>query len=129
MVIDRVAEAKQLSEKSLRSYTTAQVSSHNTKGDAWIIYENRILDVSKWIASHPGGEQTILRFAGMDATDELRAFHDDWVLETKLQNFVIRTTSTQREAASVIYLFSVHLTPVRNQPLPFPPFHYHYHYT
>src|SRR5210317_1381083 len=75
--------------KPLESYTLADVSLHNTKDDAWLIYNNQVLDVSKWITSHPGGEQEILRFAGMDATDELRAFHADWVLETKLPHFVI----------------------------------------
>ena len=32
-----------------------------------------------------------MRFAGMDATDELRAFHDNWVLEKKLPNLIIGT--------------------------------------
>mmetsp|Transcript_11370 Transcript_11370/g.20940 ORF Transcript_11370/g.20940 Transcript_11370/m.20940 type:complete len:492 (-) Transcript_11370:955-2430(-) len=89
-------------ERSLQSYTTAQVASHNTKGDAWLIYKNQVLDVSKWIASHPGGEQTIIRFAGMDATNELRAFHDDWVLETKLPHFVIGTVSDAPETTELV---------------------------
>ncbi|KAL3823071.1 hypothetical protein ACHAXA_011123 [Cyclostephanos tholiformis] len=72
-----------------RSYTLDQVAMHNTAGDAWIVYRGQVLDVSGWISHHPGGEQTILRFAGMDATDELRAFHDDWVLERRVPNFVI----------------------------------------
>lgn len=91
-----------LHHEESKSYTTAQVASHNTKGDAWIIYKNQVLDVSKWIASHPGGEQTIMRFAGMDATDVLRAFHDDWVLETKLPHFVIGTLSDPLETTELI---------------------------
>jgi len=77
----------------LKTYTIAQVATHNTKTDAWLIYNNQVLDVTKWISSHPGGEQTILRFAGMDATNELRAFHGDWVLKTKISPFVIGTVS------------------------------------
>lgn len=86
----------------LKSYTTAQVASHNTKGDAWIIYKGQILDITNWISSHPGGEQTISRFAGMDATDELRSFHDDWVLETKLPHFVIGTVSDAPETTELV---------------------------
>jgi delta8-fatty-acid desaturase len=83
------AEAVKAAPKAKGGYTLAEVASHNTKGDAWIVYKGQVLDVSKWISSHPGGEQTILRFAGMDATDELRAFHDDWVLETRVPHFAI----------------------------------------
>mmetsp|Transcript_3404 Transcript_3404/g.8653 ORF Transcript_3404/g.8653 Transcript_3404/m.8653 type:complete len:503 (+) Transcript_3404:152-1660(+) len=86
----------------LKSYTVAEVASHNTKDDAWLIYKDKVLDVSKWIASHPGGEQTISRFAGMDATNELRAFHDDWVLDTKLPRFVIGTVSDAPETTELV---------------------------
>ncbi|EED91438.1 predicted protein [Thalassiosira pseudonana CCMP1335] len=75
--------------KPLKRYSPSQISQHNTPTDAWLIYKSQVLDISKWISHHPGGEQTLLRFAGMDATDELRAFHDDWVLEEKLPHFVI----------------------------------------
>ena len=91
--------------KPLKSYTIADVSLHNTKDDAWLIYNNQVLDVSKWITSHPGGEQEILRFAGMDATDELRAFHADWVLQTKLPHFVIGTVSDAPEPTELVQDF------------------------
>lgn len=89
----------------LRSYTAAQVAAHNTKGDAWLIYKKQVLDISKWMGAHPGGEQTILRFAGMDATNELRAFHDDWVLEKKVPPFVIGTVSDAPEATALVQDF------------------------
>lgn len=87
---------------SLKGYTLSQVAAHNTKGDAWIIYKNKVLDVSKWISSHPGGEQTILRFAGMDATDEIMSFHDSWVLDTKLPHFVIGAVTDAPETSELI---------------------------
>ena len=94
--------AKEKNAKPMKSYTIAEVATHNTKDDAWIIVKNQVLDVSKWIYSHPGGEQTLLRFAGMDATDELRAFHDDWVLETKLPHFVIGTVSDAPDTSELV---------------------------
>lgn len=78
-----------LSKKPTASYTLEEIASHNKPDDLWLIYNNQVLDVTKWLAHHPGGEQTLLRFGGMDATDELRAFHDNWVVETKLPAFVI----------------------------------------
>lgn len=86
----------------LKTYTLAQVASHNTPTDAWLIYKNQVLDVTKWITSHPGGEQTISRFAGMDATDELRAFHGDWVLREKLPHFVIGSVSDAPEVSELV---------------------------
>jgi len=91
-----------LSSKYEKSYTVAEVAQHNRKDDAWLIYENLVLDVTKWVAQHPGGEQTILRFAGMDATDELRAFHDDWVMEKKLPAFVIGSVSDATEPTDLV---------------------------
>jgi len=88
--------------KPLASYTVAQVATHNTVNDAWIIYKGQVLDVTKWIIHHPGGQQTMLRFAGMDATDEIRSFHGDWVLETKVPHFVIGTVSDVPEASELV---------------------------
>lgn len=99
---NKTLPAKEKNEKPMKSYTIAEVATHNTKDDAWIIVKNQVLDVSKWIYSHPGGEQTLLRFAGMDATDELRAFHDDWVLETKLPHFVIGTVSDAPDTSELV---------------------------
>ncbi|KAL3779870.1 hypothetical protein ACHAWO_011080 [Cyclotella atomus] len=76
-------------KKPLPLYTLAQISTHDTPTDLWLIYNNQVLDVTRWLAHHPGGEQTLLRFGGMDATDELRAFHDPAVLESKVKAFVV----------------------------------------
>lgn len=83
-----------------KEYTLDEVAKHNgdttneSSSTIWIIYNNLVLDVSSWLHHHPGGEQTILRFGGMDATDEIRAFHDDWIINTKLTKFVIGTIVT-----------------------------------
>ncbi|KAL9188789.1 hypothetical protein ACHAXT_007167 [Thalassiosira profunda] len=84
------------------SYSVSEVALHNRRGDAWLIYKGQVLDVSKWISSHPGGEQTILRFAGMDATDEIRAFHDDWVLEKRVPGLVVGTVKGAPEATELV---------------------------
>uniref|UniRef100_A0A7S4IXH1 Cytochrome b5 heme-binding domain-containing protein n=1 Tax=Odontella aurita TaxID=265563 RepID=A0A7S4IXH1_9STRA len=96
------ASATATNKPLVKSYTVAEVASHNTKEDAWLIYKGKVLDVTKWIGSHPGGEQTILNFVGMDATDELRTFHDDWVLDTKVPNFVIGTVSDAPEITELV---------------------------
>lgn len=89
-----------------KEYTIDEVAKHNgdntneSSSTTWIIYNNLVLDVTSWLHHHPGGEQTILRFGGMDATDEIRAFHDDWIINTKLTNFVIGTVVVAGDAAA-----------------------------
>ena len=77
--------------RTTKTYTLDEVTKHTTPNSTWIIYNNYVLDVTTWVHHHPGGEQTIARFAGMDATDEIRAFHDDWIINSKLTNFIIGT--------------------------------------
>ena len=90
------------SKKALPSYTLQEICAHNKPDDLWIVYDNRVLDVTKWLSNHPGGEQTLLRFGGMDATDELRAFHDNWVIETKLPHFVIGDVKDAPEVSELV---------------------------
>lgn len=87
------------------SYTMAEIAAHNRPDDLWIVYEDKVLDVTKWLSHHPGGEQTLLRFGGMDATDELRAFHDRWVVDTKLPRFVIGTVKDAPQPSELVQDF------------------------
>ena len=32
-------------------YTVEEVARHNKKDDAWLIYNNQVLDVSKWVSN------------------------------------------------------------------------------
>lgn len=33
-------------------YTVEEVAKHNKKDDAWLIYNNQVLDISKWVSFH-----------------------------------------------------------------------------
>merc|ERR1712151_1075193 len=50
--------------------TMAEVAKHTTKGDCWVVVSGQVLDVTKFLPEHPGGELAILTFAGKDATEE-----------------------------------------------------------
>ena len=52
-------------------YTAADVALHNTASDCWIICENRVLDVTRFLASHPGGVAALSKpgRAGEDVTN------------------------------------------------------------
>jgi len=50
----------------LLSWTTIQTHSH--RDDCWLVVENVVLDVTRFISRHPAGEKTITRYGGQDAT-------------------------------------------------------------
>jgi len=54
-------------------FTWAEVKKHCTPSDAWMVYHNKVYDVSGWY-EHPGGA-VIFTHAGDDMTDIFAAFH------------------------------------------------------
>lgn len=38
------------------SCTTAQVATHNSKTNCWVIYSNKVYNINAWVPEHPGGE-------------------------------------------------------------------------
>lgn len=55
--------------------TASEVSTHNDRSSAWIIYNGKVYDLTKFVSEHPGGSSTILRYAGRDATRVFNANH------------------------------------------------------
>lgn len=56
----------------LPEITLNEVADHDQINDCWIVLYDRVYDVTKFLYSHPGGEDVILDHAGRDAT---LAFH------------------------------------------------------
>lgn len=88
--------------QKLPSYTMEEVAKHNTLTDCWLVYQGQVYDISKWSKYHPGGIRPIERFAGLDATDELRAFHNDAVLQKKLPVFLIGTVADAPDTSALV---------------------------
>lgn len=53
---------------SQNSYSSNEVSKHNTPNDCWIIISNKVYDVAKFLDIHPGGADVIIPYCGKDAT-------------------------------------------------------------
>eukprot|EP00163_Fabomonas_tropica_P030346 TRINITY_DN6808_c0_g1_i3.p1 TRINITY_DN6808_c0_g1~~TRINITY_DN6808_c0_g1_i3.p1 ORF type:complete len:459 (-),score=90.05 TRINITY_DN6808_c0_g1_i3:210-1586(-) len=71
-----------------KEYTMDQVSQHNKKGDAWIVLDNQVYDVSLWAHKHPGGN-IIFKFLGRDASEEFWANHMPSWVQVYLERFHI----------------------------------------
>jgi cytochrome b involved in lipid metabolism len=50
--------------------TYEELSKHTTRSDCWVAIKGRIIDVTPYLAEHPGGEDILLANAGTDASDE-----------------------------------------------------------
>eukprot|EP00027_Filamoeba_sp_ATCC50430_P015232 CAMPEP_0168565676 /NCGR_PEP_ID=MMETSP0413-20121227/13985_1 /TAXON_ID=136452 /ORGANISM="Filamoeba nolandi, Strain NC-AS-23-1" /LENGTH=322 /DNA_ID=CAMNT_0008597589 /DNA_START=130 /DNA_END=1095 /DNA_ORIENTATION=+ len=52
--------------------TPEEVSKHNSVNDGWIIINQSVYEVSKFIDLHPGGVEILLPFLGKDATEAFK---------------------------------------------------------
>ncbi|KAI9826553.1 MAG: hypothetical protein M1832_006149 [Thelocarpon impressellum] len=53
--------------------TYAEVATHNTKKDVYIVVHDKVFNASSFVDEHPGGEEVLLDVSGQDATE---AFED-----------------------------------------------------
>lgn len=67
----------------------AEVAKHKTKEDAWVIINGEVIDVTKWIPIHPGGEKAIEAYLGKDATEEWNMIHKKGTVEKNAQHLKI----------------------------------------
>jgi len=82
-------------KKAMKEYTLEEVSKHNTEKDCWVIVNGQVLDVTSFLADHPGGKKAILIYAGRDATEEFNMLHKPDVVEKYAPQSIIGTIKVQ----------------------------------
>ncbi len=60
---------------TLKTYTSTDVSSHNSKTSCWSIINGSVYDLSSWVPQHPGGERAILSICGVDGSASFNGQH------------------------------------------------------
>ncbi|RCI06724.1 fatty acid alpha-hydroxylase [Rhizopus stolonifer] len=49
-------------------YSIKQVEEHNTLESLWVIFNDRVYDITEFAKDHPGGDDILLKYAGKDIT-------------------------------------------------------------
>jgi cytochrome b5 len=58
------------SPETARTFPMTEIAKHRTRGDAWVVIDDRVFDVTSWAMQHPGGADIILACSGGDASRE-----------------------------------------------------------
>jgi len=89
----KTASPELVNSKSHKVYPLSEIKRHNTNDDAWVVVHDKVLDITKFSNTHPGGKDLILLSAGRDATILFETYHPKPVsmaIVNKLQIGVIR---------------------------------------
>jgi len=88
-------------KRELGSYTLAEVATHNSPDDLWLVINGKVVDVTSYLEDHPGGSDILLDHAGTDATVEFEDVgHSDSAIE-EMEKFVIGVLVPEPESVKV----------------------------
>jgi len=70
---------------------------HNTEQDAYIIVDNIVFDVTKFISAHPGGREVLLPYFGKDATEVFYSLHRSDVVRKYQKSLQVGTVDNGKK--------------------------------
>jgi cytochrome b involved in lipid metabolism len=66
-------------------YSIEEVRMHKSISDCWVVIDNHVIDITRYLKYHPGGMEIMLEHAGTDATDHFnKVCHGDDAYEIML---------------------------------------------
>lgn len=77
--------------KGPKSYTLEEVAKHTKDTDVWVVVNGQVLDVTSFLSEHPGGKDSIMLFAGKDASEEFNMIHKPEVIAKYAPQAIIGT--------------------------------------
>jgi nitrate reductase (NAD(P)H) len=73
VAVEAVAEIKMTKDGVDKEITIDELRKHDGDTSPWFVVNGEVYDGTKFLEGHPGGAQSIISAAGMDATDEFTA--------------------------------------------------------
>lgn len=62
-------------------FTVEEVAKHNTESDCYVTIRDGVYDITAFLNDHPGGKESLMLYAGKDATEMFELMHQDSVLK------------------------------------------------
>ncbi|GBF87848.1 nitrate reductase [Raphidocelis subcapitata] len=83
-----------------RLISMEEVELHASEESAWFVHEGKVYDATPFLADHPGGAESILISAGMDATDEFNGIHSSKAKAMLADYYIGELASAEQVAAA-----------------------------
>ena len=88
-------EATTAPDPMQKTYTMADVQSHNAESSCWSAVNGKVYDLTNWINQHPGGPEKITQICGIDGSQGFNGQHGGQPEpESMLQEFYIGDLQT-----------------------------------
>lgn len=78
-----------------KRFSTADVASHKTASDLWIIVDEDVYDLTSFQDDHPGGKKILQRVAGKDASKQFWKYHNESILKKYQKQLQIGSLDTK----------------------------------
>lgn len=75
--IEEIKEICLVKEDLKRPITIDELRKHDHAEEPWFVLKGEVYDGTKFLEGHPGGAQSIISTAGLDATEEFMAIHSE----------------------------------------------------
>lgn len=63
--------------RPLQEFSWEEIEKKTERDCRWLVIEGDVYNITNWAYRHPGGSKVITHYAGQDATDAFKAFHND----------------------------------------------------
>lgn len=75
-------------------FSVQEVNKHNQPNDLWVIYQNKVLNITSFLYTHPGGPDLLLEHKGSDITFSFDDMGHSNKAKEIMQTFIIGETDT-----------------------------------
>lgn len=84
-----------------KTFSTADVASHNSASDLYIIVDQDVYDLTAFQDEHPGGKKILTRVAGKDASKQFWKYHNDSILKKYQKKLMVGSLDSKPKQASI----------------------------
>ncbi|KAM7369553.1 hypothetical protein PAMP_010870 [Pampus punctatissimus] len=110
-----MGEQEEKSPSGLKYYRLSEVEGQNTFKSTWVIINNKIYDVTKFLEEHPGGEEVLREQAGGNATESFEDVGHSTDAREMAESMVIGELHPD-DVCAVFVLQETLLTTLKNEP-------------